>query len=116
MRITLNTEEFQFGLMFKKPKWSVECKIDFSEEELGVIQQRDLFDLTVYTQAHHNQAGQEIDRTLKEVIKHGISCTFNTPVDAKNFETYLKEDLLPKLKNYIQASAQKSSGPQTFEL
>jgi hypothetical protein len=117
MRITLGTREYQYGLVFKKPKWAVECKIDFSEEELGIIRQHNLLDLRIYTQTMHNDRPDEaVDRTLKEVIKHGIMCTYSTPVDAQKFENYLKEELLPMLKNYIQASGQKSAGPETFEL
>ena len=43
--------------------------------------------------------------------------TFQTPVDAANFEAELRNDILPKLKNYIEASRDAGvSSSQTFEL
>jgi hypothetical protein len=116
MRITLETEEKQFGLIMKKPKWWVTCKIVFSDEELAIIRQRDLSKLEVYTQVHHNMPVDPIDRTLGEVVKHGIECSFNTPIEAKQFEQHLKEKLLPNLKNYLTVSAEPMSGSSTFEL
>jgi hypothetical protein len=116
MRITLETEERQFGLMFKKPKWWVNCTIFFSDEELAIIRERALGDAVVYTQVHHNMQDDPIDRTLAEVVKHGISCSYNTPIEAKQFEQHLKEQLLPTLKEYLIVSGEPTSGPQTFEL
>ncbi len=100
----------------KKPKWFVNCKIVFSDEELAIIRQRDLRDLEVYTEVHHNMPGEPINRTLGEVVKHGIACSFNTPIEAKQFEQHLKEELLPNLKNYLAVSAEPMTGSTTFEL
>jgi len=67
------------------------------------------------------QSGGLVHYQIKDLVGgnvHGIfrQC-FQTPVDAANFEAELRNDILPKLKNYIEASRDAGSrSPQSFEL
>lgn len=117
MRITLATTETKVvsGLFKKIPAWEVVCKIDFSEEEKAILRAQNPSRVYVYTR----QFGPNMppsDMTLANVLKDGIENRFTTPVEAKQFETALRDEILPSIKNYITASTTVSSEPQTFEL
>lgn len=98
MRATIKTEEYQYvaGIFKREPRWKVVCKLEFSSEELAIIRNRNLSDLHIYTQNLGNS--DDIQVYLKEVIKHGIWSVFLTPVDAKQFEQELTNELLPTLR------------------
>ena len=89
------------------------CKLEFSPEELAIIKHRHLFDLGVYSQTLPD--GEDYRGKLEEVIRRGIRHYFNTPIDAKNFEAKLSEDILPWLKKYIADSENVRSGPKILE-
>ena len=115
MRVTINTEEFQFvaGFFKREPRWKVTCKIEFSPEELAIIRQRNFGDLQIYTQ--DTGIGEPTDIKLAAVIKHGIWNVFNTPLAAKQFENELTSELLPSLKTYLTASADVETGTKVLE-
>lgn len=115
MRATIEIEEYQYavGLFKRSPRWRVNCKIIFSEEELAIIRARSLYDLHVYTQL--SPMNDETPVFLKEIIKHGIWSVFASPIEARNFEHELSTDILPSLKNYIAECAESNYEPQTLE-
>lgn len=117
MRITLATTETKVvaGMFKKIPAWEVVCQIDFSEEEKAILRAQNPSRVHVYTR-HFGPNMPPSDMTLANVLKDGIQNRFTTPVEAKQFETALRDEILPSIKNYITASTTVSSKPQTFEL
>jgi hypothetical protein len=114
MRATIKIVELDHGIIRKKLRWKVECKIDFTGEELAIIRARDLGDLQVYMQSN-SYGAEPFQVNLKEVVKVGIWSVFISPVDARNFEQQLTTKTLPALKNYLMASAEIETSPRILE-
>jgi hypothetical protein len=147
MRITINTtvgtriEEppsFFASLITRRRninEYIVSLKIELSEEERAIIAAHQLWDVQILTQPLyiapdaltkypelHSHVGAPVSFKIKDLVGAGTADgmfhqMFYTPVDAANFEAELKNDTLPKLKRYIEASREiGGSSSQTFEL
>ena len=116
MRATIDIEEYQYavGLFKREPRWKVNCKLNFSEEELAIIRARSLYDLHVYNQRLPMEE-DEIPILLREIIKHGIWSVFSSPVEARNFKHDLSTEILPSLKTYIEECVDTGGEPETLE-
>jgi hypothetical protein len=115
VKVTLGVEEKKFGLLFPKSKWWVEGQLEFSPEELTIIREKGIDDGLVYDEVHHN-LGDAVPRTLRDIMKHGISCSFNSLQEARAFEERLRKVILPAVKEFIMEYGTPLKGKQTFEL
>jgi hypothetical protein len=127
-------KERGFFNSFKEPEtypvWVVSVQVDLSEEERAILTQRKLWPKVLYTHefsAEHFQVmSSEEMRLLGDVTSvpitienfferptHDIVCY--DPVEAKNFAHKMQHEILPRLKSFIQASAEIGS-TTTFEL
>jgi hypothetical protein len=126
--------------IFSKPRtineYVVSLKIELTEEERAIITAHQLWDVQILTRPLYvpadlmhkvpaellGRVGQPVRYQIKDLVgakaKDGMfHQTFLTPVDAANFEAELKNDILPSLKNYIEASRSGiGQSSQTFEL
>ena len=113
----------------------VSLKIELSEEERAIIAAHQLWDVQILTRPLYvapdvltkhpelyDQVGTPVSFQIKDLMgvgfpDGGFHQLFQTPVDAANFEAELKNNTLPKLKSYIEASRDTGgSSSQTFEL
>jgi hypothetical protein len=103
------------------PRFDVYCRIEFSQEELGAIEQRKLYNLVVATflaserQWEGNPDVGPTDRAfdVRYIIKQqGFSKDFPSAGHAQQWETTLRENILPNLKQAILGI----SPAKTFEL
>ena len=128
------TKERGFFNSFKEPGtypvYIVSVQVDLSEEERAILTQRKLWPKVLYTHefaAEHFQVmNSEAMRLLGDIASIPITIesffehpTHDTvcydPVEAKDFAHSMQHEILPRLKSYIQASAEIGS-TKTFEL
>ena len=115
MKVTLGVEERKYGVLFPKPKWWVVGKVKLSAEELKIVREKGIDDGLVYDEVHHNLP-DAVPRTLKEVMRGGIQCSFNSLQEAQAFENQLRTGILPAVKEIIMQYGTPLQGKQTFEL
>jgi hypothetical protein len=147
MRVTINQWVYQrqeelagiLSKLFSTPRtineYVVSLKIELSEEERAILTTHQLWDVRVLTRPFFvpadqltkypelaSQVGSLMHYEIKDLMGAGAKDgmfhqTFQTPVDAVNFEAELRDDILPKLKNYIEASRDGGTpSSRTFEL
>jgi hypothetical protein len=129
MRVSINTEEKSKGLIFRKPYFSVNVSVIFSEEEKAIILQRKLKDYIVMlrdwdiTRMNEGLAARapefwaslgkpdlSVRHLMEGVDRYGLP----DPVRAKEYEQSLV-DALKTLKSFFEGS--KTVGEaKTFEL
>lgn len=116
-------------------EYCVSLRIELSEEERAILTAHQLWDVRILTRPFYipadilrkhpilqSEAGSPIHFEIKDLVGAGAKDgmfhqTFPTPVDAANFEVELRNDILPQLKNYIEASRDAGRRPsQTFDL
>jgi hypothetical protein len=125
---------FLAGLFSKKTfinDYIVSLFIQMSEEEKAILTHHMLWDTVLFSAPFRvseddlrkypelgSQIGEACNYRIKDFCSDtGCHQTFSTPVDAKNFETHLRNDLLPKLKSYVDASRDAGKPTSdTFEL
>jgi hypothetical protein len=147
MRVTINHELSQrreespgFLASLFSPRgtineYVVSLKIELTEEERAILAAHQLWDVHILTRPFYipadvlrkhpvleSEVGAPIHYQIKDLVgadaRDGMfHQTFATPLDAANFEAELKNDILPNLKSYIEASRDAGSrSSQTFEL
>jgi len=124
MRVNIDHSERQTGLLKKTTYHDISCKITFSDEEKQIIKQRELGDLIVMERdlpADRNPAKYEnreyiFNLLLKDLTK-GVADVYTvaTPLDAKNYDADLKEQL-KLLKQYIDGNTEIEEKSSAFEL
>lgn len=139
MRVTIEHKETKepvsptlTGVLFasvipalKTTVYRVSVSIQFSEEELAIIKQRNLSKIGVTVPPNRvvNDILSERLRDTKpspvlisELIRDGgLSLPFYTVPEAQEFETFIRESFLPSLKNLIMSTADYGSA-KTFEV
>jgi hypothetical protein len=139
MRVTLGTkpitrEEYvksKFQGRGTVTEYHVRLNVEISEEQRTILSKYNLWDVTVLgienyiapdlSDAHPDIA-DEIPRaatySMRDLLSpSGFSQAFPTPVDAKNFETKLRTETLPLIKQYIEDSGKVGpAATETFEL
>lgn len=105
--------------------YRVKVSIQFSEEELAIIKQRNLYKTGVTVPRNRvlndidSERSRKIDlpsKLIGDIIKDsGFSLPFYTVPEAQEFETFIRESFLPSLKNLIMSTADYGS-PKTFEV
>lgn len=123
MRITIEQKEKSEKGWFKaKTYYVVRCKVDFSEEELQIIKDRELGqDVVLERPPSCNLKVSEFDDPrqyylyVDDLVQRADNYACPTPFDAKEYEREL-EVMLRKMKAYIDQNASLDGGSRTFEL
>jgi hypothetical protein len=115
----------------KIKEYQVSLGIDLSEEERAIITEHQLWDVEVLTRPFFvsedelklrpmlgEMQGKSIKFRIQDLASEkGFHQVFLTPLEAMNFRAELKNDVLPKLKKYVDASLEFGSGTtETFDL
>lgn len=141
MKVSIDHIEKTQGLLRKTTFHGVQVHVVFSEEERAVIEERDLkYDIVVErghsadvseskAQAHDNRGlGRKLltaavsgadanvtDLTINKLMKGPDLYFLRTPLEAKEYEDILKNQLV-KLKDYIIGNEGVEEKSTTFEL
>lgn len=130
MRVSIEHKEKQVGFIRKKKYHAVTCRVDFSEEEMQIIKQGQLWDMVVLERSR--PANEEPNEyrgpdffnltvgDLSSVDQKGNKLVdeycFATPHEAREYELQLTE-ALKTLKSYLQHHAGLYGHKETtFEL
>jgi hypothetical protein len=116
MRATIDiTEQKRF---LRPPIFMLTCEFEFTQVELAVIRERRMGSGLVYDQFLDPYSPREgVPKTMKEVMKHGITTGFRTAVHAAQYRAHLEETVLPYIKDFIEISAAvPQQGPRTIVL
>ncbi len=132
----LERNEMQRGLakVFKTPAkitfYQVTLHLDLSEEERAILTEYDLWDEIIYTgtltfspdQLRANPglelAQGDVEYAISDFAhEDGFHRAFSTPLEATNFASKLRNEILPNLKKYIDKTREAGPGSaSTFEL
>jgi hypothetical protein len=116
MRATIDiAEEKRF---LRPPIYTLTCDLEFNEVERTIIRKRGLDSGIIYDEILDPYSRKEpVVRTLKEVMKQGITTAFRNPLEAAAYRQRLEEVILPYLKQHIEVGAVvPNQGPRTIEL
>jgi len=127
MRVSFEHNEKTTGLFIKKHTVDVVTSVQFSDEELAIINSRKLKQYivlkrepdAVVTNRFKNDPAYlnsltGFDLTVARLVKGPDSYACDTPVDAKVYESNVT-DALKALKSFITGNADKAEA-KTFEL
>ena len=134
MKVSISHGEKSKGLIFTKRFYTVTIKVQFSNEELAIIDQRKLKNIVVLErdcppdEKHFKEKGKmtriatnlangfqnPYNLTIGKLVKGPDTYTLVTPADAKNYEHEFTE-MLPTLKGYVDMNAAIGTSKQ-FEL
>ncbi len=127
MRVSIEHRERTTGLLRRTTQYEVVTKVDFSDEELAIIQHRRLENTIVlerspdrihaskFTQQELADLADQWHLKIKSLMKRGPDVhTLDTPIEAKQYEHDLT-GALRQLKVYIEGNA-TVGGAKTFEL
>jgi hypothetical protein len=117
MRVTIEHENLTRGIIFTRTFHMVHVRIDFSDEELAIINKRGLWKSIVFTREEWDDLEKE-NFTRKWTIKDfskGVKISHPTLIRAKEWEDELRREILPNLKGYIEGNAAEGTS-STFEL
>ena len=141
MKVSIDHKEKSVGMLRRSTLHGIEVHIQFSEEELAVIEARDLKDTTVLERGYSadvsetkaiKQENRGLGRAILNAAVNGkdantTNLTINklmrgpdlyyvtTPLEAKAYEDQLKEQLVV-LKGYIVGNEQVEEKSSSFEL
>jgi hypothetical protein len=127
-------EQRGFAKVFKTPNkityYQVSLYLDLSEEERAIITQYQLWDVPIFAGTLHigddqliahpelSAAPTSLSFSIQDLASEdGFHQLFDTPLEATNLVVRLKQDVLPRLKEYIAQS--QEFGPDSnvaFEL
>jgi hypothetical protein len=112
MRITITHSENKFGFFGGgKTKFGVRTLIEFTPEETAILKARDLFSAVLI-----HPEGEVDPYTVGDFAKREQIFSWFSFIEAKNYETELKEALV-NLKKLIEVGAAATPGQsETFEL
>lgn len=122
MRITINHEEKTEGFFKKKTYVEVELDVQFTQEELAVIDKHNL-EKTVIMEREPPR-GDSVDPSIADVYhltfwklvhKHPESYAVANHAEAKAYEAELIE-ALKQAKNYLESNAAPAAKSKTLEL
>lgn len=136
MRVSLEHVEKKTGMVFKKTLYGVQCRVDFTEEEKQIIDQRKLeTDVLLERDWSADVDGEKkesrgLGRKLASAAFSGMDSNhphltirklmrgdthfFTSIGEAKGYEQELREGL-QLCKNWVEANAEKGEA-STFEL
>lgn len=134
MKVSISHGEKSKGLIFTKRFYTVTIRVQFSNEELAIIDQRKLKNIIVVErdcppdEKHHNEKGKltriatniangfqnPYNLTIGKLVRGPDTYTLTTPVEAKAYENELTE-MLQVLKGYVSESATLGTDKQ-FEI
>ena len=124
MQVTIESKEVTVKPpgFFSKPQqgYQILTTVDFSEIELAIIKARKLEALVLWAGEPYRIPGTEtvIQMTLdvkKLINERPYLRGFPTVVEAKRWDDKMRTEILPLLKNHIQAS-ETINAKDTFEL
>lgn len=138
MKVDIKPVEKTLGMIRKTTLHGVELTVIFSEEEKAVIEERGLFRVTLMERDVPADVDPEkvanrglvkkiaiaavsgtdaltYDLTFMTLLNGTDTYYFFTPLDAKAYIAELKEDILPKTKQYLELNAEAAS-EDSFEL
>ncbi|MEO1700931.1 MAG: hypothetical protein AAFR71_02680 [Pseudomonadota bacterium] len=138
MKVDIKPVEKKQGMIRKTTLHGVELTVIFSEEEKAIIKERDLASVTLLERDVPADVDPEkvanrglvkklaiaatsgidalnYDLTFATLLKGPDTYFFFTPLDAKAYIAELKEDILPKAKEYLEYNAEAASA-DSFEL
>lgn len=127
MRVSINHNEKSVGLVFKSTKHEVVTGVQFTAEELAIINGRKLKEFVVLSRgwdatmkekaAKHPEYYDTLtppNLTIGKLVKGPDSYVFDTPIEAKRYEGELTE-ALKELKGFLVGNQTKAES-KTFEL
>ena len=139
MKINIRHVEKKQGLVFKKHLHGVELSVIFSEEEKGIIAERKLgrtilmergapADTDPDKMANRGLAkkiamsaikgdmdANNFHMTFNKLLKDKDTFWFDTPIEAKEYDIALKEEILPIAKAYLEGNKEVGA-EESFEL
>ena len=112
MRVDIEHVEKKVGLLFKETLHGVQVHVVFSEEELQIIGDRNLFNDIVLERGpsrdlrvRDNDTEEMFFLRIRDLTKGPDTYFVQTPAEAKEYEGEIT-DILPKLKAYIMENAE----------
>ena len=127
MRVSIDHKDKKTGLVFKSNKYEVVVSVQFSDEELAIINSRKLKEYVVLergwdatmkeTAAKHPDYYDLLpppNLIIGKLVKGPDSYVFDTPIEAKGYEEKVTE-ALKRLKSFIMGNAEKAEN-KSFEL
>lgn len=119
MRVTIAHSQKTTGLIFRTTYHVVETTVEFTDEELDVIQERKLSSIIVMERRPPSDSNERLrrdyDLKIGNLTRGTDSYALDTPVEAKNYDHELR-GRLKVLKDYIDGNAEVVPGSDTFEL
>lgn len=117
MKVTINHGEHKTGLIRKTTHYTVEVAVEFNNEELAIIEERNLMKVKVMQRdvpSTMEGVDSDWDLTVSWLKKGDIYYVRSLPA-AKQYDHDLRE-ALKKLKTYLTASTEIEEKSSTFEL
>lgn len=119
MRVKINHQENRKGFILKKSYYEVSCRVDFTEVQLHVIQDRYLQDYVIMERTPANARPDDDADWFTLQVKHLLDGKIDhhlcaDPVAAKNYEVDLV-DRLRLLKDFLEGNEQLG-GSRVIEL
>lgn len=138
MKVDIKPVEKSKGMVFKKTLHGVELSVQFSSEELAIIEERKLArtillergaPADVNAEKHENRgvarvlatavvSGRDANHfhlTFGKLMNGSDTYFFDTPVEAKMYIDELKTEILPLAKNYLEGN-KETANSDSFEL
>lgn len=138
MKIDIKPVEKSKGLVFKKTLHGVELSVQFSNEELAIIDERKLSHMIllergapadVDAEKHANRGliklaataalkgrdANDFHLTFATLLRGPDTYFFDTPVESKMYIDELKSDVLPLAKNFLEGN-KDTADSDSFEL
>lgn len=104
MRVTIRREENKIGLFGRKTRFAVIAKLELTEEEEAIIHARNL-----YKQPLIHPEGETAPYSIGDFIKHQQTFSWDSFIQAQNYETELKR-ALAGLKELLTVGAAARPG------
>ncbi len=115
MRVTLDRQETQTGLIFKKPNYQLEVTVDYTEEEKAIIRKHRFTDYVLIEFRIGPKDDDLVPTLVGDFIKRPTrTYAFNNLLNSQQFEAELKQKL-QGLKSMIESGV-VTTGKETFTL
>ncbi len=113
MKLHINTTESSRGLIFKKPMWKMDARIELSDEEMKLMKAHpEIGKMTLATGVFGDNT--ELACSVNSFIKGHKGSVFYNLANQTEFENAIREGCT-KLKSHFERLREVKSGPRTEE-
>ena len=116
MKVTINHEEQQVGLLFKKTRYHMRATVVFDDQELALIKKHDLWEFPLVHIDTDASSGIAMGVNVKGAHKGGAIFWSSELGEIKNCERELKAQLVELKEIFEGAASHNPSKSESFEL